>query len=144
MVRQRIATTLCSRCGETEAPRGFDLCDQCVLKATAVTLNTASVSFTKKERRSSGRGGYKHISEALACEPEDVAEQRALFKVKGVGDVEHTPDGCPIFTSANQFQLATKALDIRTGRDGYDNIRKATGRDKQKRKDEVLKKWAAL
>jgi len=64
--------------------------------------------------------------------------------MSGVGDVEHTPDGKPVFTSDGQFQKATKALGMKTGRDGYDNTRKATGREPEKRKQAVIAKYANL
>jgi len=130
----------CSRCNEES---DFEICNQCLLKQTAVQLNTAHVTFSKSTgRRTRNRGGYKHASTALQVDPESVAEQREVFLRSGVGDIEHTPDGKPIFTSDGQFQKANKALGMKTGRDGYDNVRKCTGREPEKRKQAVIAEWA--
>lgn len=133
---------ICNRCKVAETKH--EMCDQCLLKEAANVLNTASPTFSKTPRRNGNRGGYKHTSESLAVDPEQVEEQREVFKHHGVGDIEHTAEGCPIFTSEGQFQAATKALGMRTGRDGYDNVRRATGNEKHKRQEAVQKKWEAL
>lgn len=135
----------CTRCKEADTPAGHKLCDQCTLKEAARFLNVCSPTFSKGvSRRTGNRGGYRHVSEALAVEPEEVETVRAVYKEHGVGDIEHTPDGCPIFTSANQFQLATKARGMRTGRDGYDLPEQESGRRQRAAHDAVLAKWAAV
>ena len=77
-------------------------------------------------KRIGGNGSYQHVHESLAVDPEQVAEVRAVYKAAGLGDIEHTSDGSPIFTSAKQVQDAAKARGFKTGRDGYENLR--TGR----------------
>ena len=141
----RRALNICSSCKSRKAPVGYDICDQCLLKQTAVRLNTISPKFSKSTgRRTANRGGYKHASTALQVDPESVPEQMELLYKSGVGVVEHTPDGKPIFTSDLQFQKANMAIGLKTGRDGYDNSRKATGREPEKRKQAVIAKYAAM
>jgi len=105
-------------------------------------MNTASTTFAKSNRRRGGRGAHRHVSESLAVEPSQVEEVRDVYKRSGMGDIEHTPDGSPIFTSANQFQQATKARGMRTGRDGYDLPDQESARRLNDKKAEALKKYS--
>ena len=119
------------------------LCTQCLLKANSSFLLTQSnTSVPPSTRRSSGRGGYKHTSQAFGVEPYQVEEQRSAFKEAGLGDIEHTPDGTPIFTSDKQMRLAGKVKFGWTGAHGYDKM--GTGKSVEKSKAEMLKKYANL
>jgi hypothetical protein len=134
---------ICSRCEEREVTEG--LCDHCLkMVHTFSMLSAPPAPVTKSNRLSRNRGGYKHASSSMAVDPEQVTEQREILYRSGVGDVEHTSSGQPVFTSDGQFQKAAKALGLKTGRDGYDNIRRATGREPERRKQAVIEKWANM
>ena len=135
----------CTRCEEREVPADQELCDHCLMMThTFAGLCAKPEPSPPRNRRSRNRGGYKHASTSLACDREQIAEQREVLYRSGVGDVEHTPSGQPIFTSDGQFQKAAKALGLKTGRDGYDNVRRATGREPERRKQAVIDKWASM
>ena len=107
---------------------------------------TAPPGQSRRPRRQTrtGAGGYRHASQSLAVEPEQVCQVRDLYKLHAVGgDVEHTADGIPVFTSAEQFQRACKARGLKTGRDGFEQIRNKTGREPKRAQQRIREKYLA-
>ena len=137
----------CKRCRDDDAPEGQEFCDHC-LKMQAIDQSLVrrptGASAQTANRRTGKRGGYKHASESLAVDPEQVEQVRELYRSNGVGDIEHTRDGRPIFTSERQFQAATKARGFRTGRDGYDAMGTQSGRSVVHAREEIERKYADL
>lgn len=121
----------CHRCERPLKPKESETCNHClrILASHELMANSFTTRPPTTTRQSSGRGGYKHPSEAMGVDPWQVEEHRAFLKASGCGDVEHTPDGRPIATSDRQFQAIAKAKKLKTGRDGYDQMQ--TGRDGQ-------------
>ena len=121
-----------------------ELCDQCLLKThSSILLSYAPTSQPPSTRRSSGNGGYLHPSEGLGVNTKQVVGTREIYKKSGLGDIEFTPDGRPIFTSDKQMQDAGKALGRKNGRDGWD-VGVDTGRVPEQKKQEMLKKYENL
>lgn len=122
----------CERC-ERELKTVGPHCEHCLrIMAGSILLLAAGESALKKKAKPMRRGGYRHESESLAVVPEHVEHVRAIYKSSGLGDIEHLPDGRPVFTSEAQFQQANKIRGFKTGRDGYDQ--NVTGKELEQAK----------
>jgi hypothetical protein len=66
---------------------------------------------------------YKSVQ--MACEPEDIEQTKEFLKRHAEGPAKFTEfdrEGRPIITSTKQQDALAKAMDMKTGRDGYGHL----------------------
>lgn len=91
----------------------------------------------KKRLTTAGLWVRPFHSDALGVNPDQIPEAREALRARGI-TADFDEQGRCIVTSEKQYQQIAKACGLKTGRDGYDNVK--SGRDIQRGRDELRRR----